>query len=61
MKPSDFDIPETLGRIEAKLDSVIEDKADHEQRIRTLEKRSWQLAGAGGVLGALGAWFAKHF
>lgn len=33
----------TLARIEIKMDSVLNSVSDHEQRIRTLESKSWPL------------------
>jgi len=33
----------TLARIEIKLDSALQMAADHEQRIRALESKSWPL------------------
>lgn len=48
---------ERLIRIETKFDMVIATQADHEGRLRTLERAFWRLAGAaavgGGVVGAV--------
>lgn len=44
---------ERLIRIETKFDVVIATQADHEGRLRTLERAGWRLAGAaaaGGVV-----------
>ena len=60
---TDHDLRVWLARIETKLDRVVQDKADHETRIRTLEQRSWSLAGIasiiGGSLTALVGWFLR--
>lgn len=49
-----------MGKMDAKLDTVIlnasslkSTAADHESRIRELEKFAWKAAGIGGVSGAL--------
>lgn len=52
---------EQLGRIEAKLDQLLESKDDHEARIRALETWRWIMHGAWLVLGAGITWVAKHF
>jgi len=43
-----------LARIEAKLDRALDDVRDHEGRIRSLESRSWVLAGMAAATGAGG-------
>ena len=47
-----------LARVEAKLDRLVDDKRDHEDRIRALERKVWAAAGAataaGGAIGVLG-------
>lgn len=47
-----------LARMEGKLDRLVDDKRDHETRIRALEKKVWAAAGAaaaaGGAIGVLG-------
>lgn len=42
---------ERLVRIETKLDMMVPTNADHEARIRSLEKYKWLLVGAAGALG----------
>lgn len=55
--PVSYDaISEKLGQMDAKLDTMLETKADHEGRIRGLEKRERWLAGAGGMLGVMWAY-----
>ena len=39
------DIQRTLGRIEGKIDSLMEAKKDHGNRIRWLEIKYWMTAG----------------
>ena len=41
-----------LVRIETKLDIAITNSADHESRIRSLERKLWMVAGAAAVGGA---------
>ncbi len=41
-----------LGRLEAKLDAAISVKADHETRIRALEKTKWVAHGFAAAIGA---------
>lgn len=49
----------TVARIEVKLDQALAQHADHETRIRRLERALWMAAGAGlaggGVAGAIAA------
>lgn len=65
------EISKQLGSIEAKIDSLIEFRRDHEGRIKTLEAMASQAKGgwfivtilvaiAGGV-GALVSWVVNHF
>lgn len=46
-----------VARIETKIDTVLglhtDSLADHENRIRTLEKAKWRIAGAAGAIGAV--------
>lgn len=55
--PDDFAQFERLVRIETKLDLANTSSADHESRIRRLERSMWLAAGAaaaaGGVIGQL--------
>ncbi|MFD9515957.1 hypothetical protein [Streptomyces sp. NPDC059979] len=51
-------LSETVGRIESKLDGILDDAkdlrkdfADHENRIRTLERGRWPLPALAGVTG----------
>lgn len=43
-------IERALGRIEGKIDALVAQKTDHETRIRSLEKRSWLIAGGAAVI-----------
>ena len=47
------DALERLVRIETKLDSVVDGRADHESRLRHLEQWMWRAAGAAAVVGGL--------
>jgi uncharacterized protein involved in exopolysaccharide biosynthesis len=40
------DLAVTVARIESKLDRVLEDAADHEDRVRALERWRWIVVGA---------------
>ncbi len=46
------DLMRVLGRMEAKLDAAIEAKADHEGRLRSLEKTKWMAHGFAAAVGA---------
>jgi hypothetical protein len=49
-----------VARMEGKLDGVLALAADHESRIRQLERAIWRAAGATGTIGAvLGAGIAS--
>lgn len=50
---------QTVGKIDGKLDLVLESLPGHEKRIRALEKRSWFQSGAAAVLGSLATLFVK--
>jgi hypothetical protein len=51
-----------VARMEGKLDGVLALAADHESRIRQLERAIWRAAGATGTLGAaLGVGIASAF
>ena len=41
-----------LARIETKLDTALTNVADHETRIRRLERNMWAFAGGAAVVGA---------
>jgi flagellar motor component MotA len=41
------EVSNVVGRMETKLDTVIERMDDHEVRIRSVEKWKWSLPGAG--------------
>ncbi len=41
-----------LARIETKLDAALSDLADHETRIRKLERNMWAFAGGATIVGA---------
>jgi ABC-type uncharacterized transport system permease subunit len=53
------DLRVTLARIEEKLDGALASGADHETRLRKLEKAAWMAVGlataAGGATGAISA------
>lgn len=51
--PDDFAQFERLVRIETKLDTFNTSSADHETRIRRLERAMWLAVGAAGVGGGL--------
>lgn len=50
-------VNERLVRIETKLDQALAQHADHETRIRSLERAKWMAAGfaaaGGGIVGAI--------
>jgi hypothetical protein len=55
-------LAEAVGRIETKLDGILDetkdiraDMADHEMRLRTLERSRWPLPTIGVLAGAAGA------
>ncbi len=52
MDPFQREVLDRLTRIEGHVAEVREDKKDHETRIRTLEFRSWSLAGLAGLFGS---------
>lgn len=47
-----------LARLETKVDALLAGNADHERRIRTVEKSLWTFAGAASLLGAVLSFFA---
>lgn len=55
------DLAVSLAQAHAKLDALLADQADHETRLRALEKVRWIGHGIWLVLGAGLAWLAKHF
>jgi hypothetical protein len=59
MDRNDLDVAQQLGRIESKLDTVLERIDDHEERLRKVELRSAWAAGAAAVLGAAGGFCAN--
>lgn len=65
MDRNDLDVANALGRIESKVDTLLERDLDKEVRLRALETRGAWIAGAGAVLGAVGGFlssvlFGKH-
>lgn len=50
-----------LARIETKIDALLSSKADHETRIRAVEKRSWLIAGAAMLLSVFAPGVVKNF
>jgi len=58
---SDSEIKVALGRIEEKIDCHSSTHADHETRIRTLEKTQWLRTGAIGIISLVMAWMARPF
>jgi len=59
MDRNDLEVAQQLGRIEAKLDTVLLRGDDHEARLRRVELRSAWAAGAAAVLGAAGGFVAN--
>ena len=57
----DKEIQVALARIEEKIDGLSEVKADHETRLRFLEKAQWVRTGVISVLCVAVAWIAKPF
>ncbi len=56
MSGTDQDVAEVLvaiARVEVKLDQALSVGADHEVRLRSLERWRWTLAGAGALAGAV--------
>jgi hypothetical protein len=53
------DLRVTLARVEGKLDVALTSSADHEERLRKLERAAWMAVGlataAGGATGAISA------
>jgi hypothetical protein len=47
------DISRALGNIESKLDQLLTDNVDQEQRLRRLESRGAWMSGAAAAVGAL--------
>jgi hypothetical protein len=47
-----------LALINQKLDLLVEQRSDHETRIRDLEKARWRFVGAAGLLGAITGFLA---
>jgi len=58
---SESEIKVALGRIEEKIDGLSEVRADHEIRIRSLEKTQWLRTGAISVISLVMAWMARPF
>jgi hypothetical protein len=54
MDNNDVDVARALGRIEGKLDDLLDSREDQETRIRALESKSAWMAGAAAGLGAVG-------
>lgn len=53
MDTNDVNVARALGRIEGKLDDVLESREDQEKRIRALEGKSAWMAGAAAAVGAV--------
>lgn len=51
---NDLTVAGSLGRIEGKMDIVLNRLSDHEERLRKIESRASWFAGAAAVLGAVG-------
>jgi len=47
------DVARALGRIEGKLDDLLDSREDQEKRIRALESKSAWMAGAAAAVGAV--------
>ena len=59
--PFEDEVIDRLARIETHLEGINGQRADHEHRLRSLEKRQWVLAGAAAVLGPVLAKLGLHF
>lgn len=49
-----------LAVINAKLDVLIEQRTDHEARIRILEQARWKIIGAAGAIGAAAGYLPSY-
>ena len=56
--PDNLSILERLIRIETKLEIMITDRLDHENRIRTLEKARWPLPSVAVIISMVAAGIA---
>lgn len=61
MSDSTPTVGEQLAVINTKLDLLIEQRTDHETRIRSLERFKWVLAGVALASGGVGASIAQLF
>lgn len=61
MSDSTPTVGEQLAVINTKLDVLIEQRTDHEVRIRSLERFKWVLAGVALASGGVGASLAQFF
>ena len=55
------EVVERLARIETKLDAALATDADHEKRLRAVEKKQWWLSGVAAVVGFLASHFGPSF
>lgn len=53
---SEETVAERLARIETKLDLALTTKADHERRLRAVERWMWGAVGLGGAGALSGLW-----
>lgn len=61
MEVSNSDLAVSLGQAHTKLDQLIEQRQDHEARLRTLERALWIGHGVWLVLAGVIAWLSKKF
>lgn len=57
-KSFEAEVLERLGRIEVHAEGAAVHLADHETRIRIVEKRQWYVAGIAGVVAFAAPWVA---
>ena len=48
-------VPFMLGRLESKVDMLLQASASYDKRITTVERKQYWMSGAGAVLGAIAA------
>lgn len=60
IKSFEAEVLERLSRIETHAEVAANLTADHETRVRTVEKRQWYVAGVAGVIAFVSPWLS-HF
>jgi len=58
LKSFEAEVLERLGRIETHAEIASGHTADHETRLRVVEKRQWYVAGVAGVIAFVSPWFS---